>query len=305
MEQLGKDGVRLVCQRIQVDDSPEGRLLENQMPNFAEFKREKIRLRTMLGRRRKEEVGKVVGLGAPPFDYRFTYETIEHQQKVFGLELDPATAPIALRIVRAVRYRSTVDVADKLNRDGIPSSTGKRWANKVIQRMATNPVDVGTWIHGRFDQRCTPEDHNGVAVEVPALFSRDEWEANQRALSHRRLARRGQIPRDEDPYVLRGLLTCGHCQGALQSQPNRGTRYYQCARHIPSLARRYGKPRCDLPDMYAVDLEAELWRLLSVTLLDEDYLAVGLEAARSKPDKADQLRKERLDAQDAQIARQR
>jgi site-specific DNA recombinase len=177
-EQLGKYGVRLVCQRIQVDDSPEGRLLENQMLSFAEYEREKIRLRTMLGRRRKAEVGKVVGLGAAPFGYRFTHESIEHQQKVFGLEPDPATAPIAVRILQAVRYRSTLDVADELNREGIPSSSGKRWTNKVIQRMATNPVYVGTWIYGRFDQRCTPEDHNGVAVAVPALISRDEWDAN-------------------------------------------------------------------------------------------------------------------------------
>jgi site-specific DNA recombinase len=304
-EQLGKYGVRLVCQRIQVDDSPEGRLLENQMLSFAEYEREKIRLRTMLGRRRKAEVGKVVGLGGPPFGYRFTYESIEHQQKVFGLEPDPATAPIALRILQTVRYRSTLDVADELNREGIPSPTGKRWLNKVIQRMATNPVYVGTWIYGRFDQRCTPEDHNGVAVTVPALISRDEWDANQRALAHRMTARRGQIPREEDPNLLRGALTCGHCHGGLSVATNQGTRYYRCLCHYPARARRYSKAICDLPDVHAVDLEEELWSILGETLLDVDYLAAGLEAARTKHDEADQLRKERLDAQDAQIARQR
>jgi site-specific DNA recombinase len=122
------------------------------MLSFAEYDREKIRLRTMLGRRRKAEVGKVVGLGAPPFGYRFTYETIEHQQKVCGLEPDPVTAPIARRILRAIPHRSTCDIADELNREGIPSATGRRWANKMIQRMATNPVYVGTWIYGRHDQ---------------------------------------------------------------------------------------------------------------------------------------------------------
>jgi site-specific DNA recombinase len=258
-EQLNKYGVRLVCQRLQVDDSPEGRLLENQMLSFAEYEREKIRLRTMRGRRRKAEVGKVVGLGAAPYGYQFTYETVEHQQKVCGLESDPRTAPIAVRILHAVRHRSTLDIADELNHEGIPSPTGKRWTNKVIQRMATNPVYVGTWVYGRPGERCAPEDHKGVGVEVPALISRNEWDANHRALAHRLNARRGRKHLKDDPYLLRGFLSCGHCRGALQSMPNRGARYYQCGRHMPSIARRYGKPRCDLPDVCAADMEAELW----------------------------------------------
>jgi len=305
-EQLAKYGVRLVCQRIQVDDSPEGRLLENQMLSFAEYEREKIRLRTMLGRRRKAEVGKVVGLGASPYGYRFTYETVEHQQKVCGLEPDPITAPTAVRILEAVRYRSTVDVADELNREGIPSPAGKHWTNKVIQRMATNPVYIGTWIYGRHGQRCTPEQHNGVAVTVPALISRDLWDANQRALDHRKVARRGRLPIEQDAYLLRGLLRCGHCHGALQVETNTGNvRYYRCARHVPSRAARLGKALCPLPDVNAVALEAELWAILGTTLLDPEYLAAGVEAARLEHDVADAMRQERLAAAEREIERQR
>ncbi len=307
-EQLAKYGVRLVCQRIQIDDSPEGRLLENQMLSFAEYEREKIRLRTMLGRRRKAEVGKVVGLGAPPYGYRFTYEMIDNQLKVFGLEPNPATAPIAVRILERVRHRSTVDIADELNREGIPSPSGKQgkhWTNKVIQRMANNPVYAGTWIYGRHQQRCTPENHNGVAVTVPALIARLEWDEIQRALKHRLTARRGQIPRELDPNLLRGALTCGHCHGSLSVATNQGTRYYRCLCHYPSRAARAGKPTCSLPDVHAVDLEAELWSILGATLLDPEYLTAGLERACEQHDQADVMRQERLDAIDREIARQR
>jgi site-specific DNA recombinase len=304
-EQLKKYGVRVIYQRVPLEDTPEGILLKHQLFSFAEFEREKIRLRTMTGRQRKAQLGQVVGVGGPPFGYRFTYTTVHHEQRVTDLEPDPIDASIALRVLRAVRQRSTVDVADELNYEGVPWRKSGKWTAKLIQRIATNPVYAGTWIYGRHGRHVTPDNHGAIGVPVPALISRDEWDSIQRAFAHRRLALRGQIPRDEDPYLLRGLLTCGHCQGALQSQPNRGTRYYQCARHTPSLARRYGKPRCDLPDVYAVDLEAELWRLLSATLLDEDYLAAGLEAARTEHANADRLRLERLVAVETEIDRQR
>jgi uncharacterized coiled-coil protein SlyX len=118
-------------------------------------------------------------------------------------------------------------------------------------------------------------------------------------------ARRGQIPREEDPNLLRGALICGHCHGELSVATNQGTRYYRCLSHYPARAHRYGKADCDLPDVHAVDLEAELWSILSETLLNEDYLAAGLDAARAQHDQADQLRQERLAALETEIGRQR
>ncbi len=73
-EQLKKYGVRVVYQRVPVDDTPEGRLLKHQLFSFAEFEREKTTLRTTMGRRRKAQIGQVVGVGGvPPYGYQFLY----------------------------------------------------------------------------------------------------------------------------------------------------------------------------------------------------------------------------------------
>ncbi len=72
-EQLRKYGVRVVYQRVPLEDTPEGRLLKNQLFSFAEYEREKIALRTMMGRQRKAQTGMVVGGGDPPYGYRFTH----------------------------------------------------------------------------------------------------------------------------------------------------------------------------------------------------------------------------------------
>ncbi|MDP9364993.1 MAG: recombinase family protein, partial [Chloroflexota bacterium] len=305
-EQLRKYGVRVVYQRVPVEDTPEGRLLKHQLFSFAEFEHEKTTLRTTMGRREKARLGQVVGVGAPPYGYRFTFAERSNQRRVAcGLEPDPTTAPIAGRILRLLRTRSTIEIADELNREGVTGPTGRLWGHKAIHRIATNPVYVGIWVYGRHGRRASPEDHDGVGVPVTPLVERHEWDEVQRALEHHRCARRGRVPRELDAYLLRGILTCGHCQGALHTFTNQGTRYYACSRHRPSAARRYGKPVCDLPDAHATDLEAELWRILGETLLDEDHLAAGLKAARAEHERGDRLRRERLAALDAEVGRQR
>jgi site-specific DNA recombinase len=80
-EQLKKLGVRVVFQRVPVEDTPEGQLLKNQLYGFAEYDRMKITLRTMMGRRAKAQTGKVVGIGRAPYGYRFTYETLTHGKR--------------------------------------------------------------------------------------------------------------------------------------------------------------------------------------------------------------------------------
>jgi DNA invertase Pin-like site-specific DNA recombinase len=107
-EQLKRYGVRVVYQRVPVEDTPEGRLLKNQLFSFAEYEREKFALRSMMGRRQKARTQMVDGGGLPPYGYRFTFQTLDNgKRRVCGLEPDPATAPVARRILLDLRARST------------------------------------------------------------------------------------------------------------------------------------------------------------------------------------------------------
>ncbi|MDP9363445.1 MAG: recombinase family protein [Chloroflexota bacterium] len=284
-EQLRKLGVRVVYQRIPTDDTPEGQLLKHQLLSFAEFERAKTTLRTTMGRRAKARTGRVVGNGGtPPYGHRFVRETLDNgQQRVVGLEPDPLRAPVAVRIVRMARQASTWQIADALAAEGVPTPAGGRWTSKAVHRIATDPTHVGRW---RFVDITVPvqpllaESDN----RTPTAAWLADWTAAQQALSDRVPGPRTRLADSGDPYLLRGLLSCGHCGSVLRAQPNRGARYYLCGRHAPSRARRLGKPACDLPDVPAADLEAEAWRVLTETLLDPDVLAAGLAAARSTRD---------------------
>lgn len=299
-EQLRKHGVRVAYLRVPVEDSPEGRLLKHQLFSFAEFEREKILLRTMTGKIEKARRGQVVGGGPPPYGYRFTYETLrDGRQRVCGLEPDPVTAPIVQRILRALPTRSLAEMQRQLNDEGIPGPRGGRWHFRTIHRMARDTVYRGEWRYGKQGTATV------TAVPVPALIDDDTFNAIQAAIQRRKIARRGRRPREEDPYLLRSNLTCGKCHQLLITTPNNHIRYYACPSHKRSTARRLGKAECDLPDLHGPQLEAELHRVLTETLLDEDYLSAGLEAAQQEHTAADSLKRERLAALDTEVVRHR
>jgi hypothetical protein len=57
--------------------------------------------------------------------------------------------------------------------------------------------------------------------------------------------------------------------------------------------------------VHATSIEADLWDALTTTLLNPEYLITGLETAQRRHSESDSLRRDRLSAIDAQIARER
>lgn len=308
-EQLKKYGVRVVYQRVPVEDTPEGRLLKNQLFSFAEFEREKFILRSLTGRQQKARSGKVVGQSVAPFGYRYTYETLHNgKMRVCGLEPEPVTAPIAQGILRDLLTCSCDAIAGRLNAEGIATPRGRLWTARQVWRIGVSPIYMGDWRFGGrddYDTRVAVEERSGITVEVPALIDRETWERIQVAMQERQIRRRGRLPVETDPYLLRGILTCGHCHGAMSTDSIHGWRYYGCLRSKPRRAQMIGKPVCDLTGARAEPLEAELWRLVTETLLNVDHLERGLANAREARHGADTLRQDRIEALNAEIARHR
>ena len=253
----------------------------------------------MTGRRGKAQAGKVVGNGKATYGLRYITEpSANGKERVCGLEPDPITGPIVREALLALRTRSTLDVAADLNARNTPAPGGGRWNATTLRCMAINPVYRGEWVYARNG------DPISVTVE-PALLSPAEWDTIQAALKARRFVRRGQQPPETDPYLLRQKLICGHCGGVMRTMTNNGFRYYACGCFRPSDARRLGRPSCDLPATYAIDLEAEVWRLLTETLLDPVWLEAGLAAGVAHHQQQAQERRERIAAFDVKLAQQR
>lgn len=305
-EQLNKYGVRVVYQRVPVEDSPEGRLLKTQLFAFAEYEREKFRLRSMTNTRTKALSGRVVGKGKAPYGYTFTHETTSGgKQRVAGLAIDAATEPIVRRILHELRSRSAAHVQRGLNADAIPSPAGKQWTVRTVLGISQDPVYCGAWVYGKHGQRVPADGSVGIVVPVPAYIGRDEWEQLQLLTSGRRRGPGARTLPESDLYLLRGMLVCGHCQTQLHAVLNNGHRYYRCPGAYESTARVLNRGVCTLPPVNARAIEAELWQRLNATLLSPERLAAGIQAARAQHAEADAMRHDRMTAVEREVTAQR
>lgn len=325
---LHKHGVRVVYVNAPIEDSAEGRLLLRQLQSFAEFEREKIAFRTARGRREKIERGQVLGNGPAPYGYRYVRVDQGARKRVVGLEVDPVAAPTVIRVFKLAMRLSAEHIVDLLRAEGVPPPPGYnrrtlalRWSRDVVLRMLTHPAYVGRMIYGfhrggrKRADAMSSEDHPGVVV--PALIERDLWDDVQRALERRQTVRKGRSA--EDPWLLRGLLTCGHCGGTLSIGWNRCSasaaeraqgklsrdpyRQYRCLRAQRSLAVREGMPVCSLRALRAEHVEDAVWQGVSEVLMSPEALQTGLDAARAQFDATRHRRQERIDVADHEIAR--
>ncbi len=308
-EELTHSDVAVKYVTLRLGDTAEDHLLKNVRSSIAEYERTKIAMRTSRGRRAKAERGIVVGSGVLPYGYLYTRDV---NGRVNGMELNLNTAPIVQRIFREVVTMPVNKVCDGLNADGVPTYLGgEKWVNATILEMVKNPVYVGTAAYGRRDtskRRRDPEQW--LLCAVPPIVNAEQVTAVREGLTSRR--GRGALRFEgDDPYLLRGLLTCGHCGAHLAICPVRSPqgciyRYYNCLRHQPARRERSNNTEpCIMPPISGVALKQYAWGRVTATLLDPDLLAQGLSAMREQRNGTDARRQERLTTLDKEIDRLR
>lgn len=268
---LLKTGVELRYAALRVEDSAEGRLMENMTAVIAEYERERITFRTNRGRYAKARQGHVVGTGAPPYGYEY----VRDGDTIRSLQPDPVTAPIARRILTDLIDVSATTLVERLSAEGIPPPRGLRWHPASILKMARNPVYSGRAAYGQWEW----QDRKLVGprsadtwtfADVPPLVDPVLWTRLQESIADRRLQGRARMI--DDPYALRGLLRCGHCGGMVAAHQNNGHRYYVCLRRFPATAARQGAPRCELAAAPADALEDLIISSVRAVLLDTGRL---------------------------------
>ena len=214
--------------------------------------------------RRKAVRGEV--LGRPPYGYK-----VGNRRR---LELVPEEAVVARYIFRLYLHEGLGIrlIARRLNEEGLRTRRGGNWSMVSIRDILRNRVYLGTY--SRFGVR-VPGSH-------PALITPDDFRAVQDRLSARR---NNFAQRRPSPFLLAGLVQCGHCgnkmigvsrrQSWRRRSGSEGTasyRYYQCE-------SRTNQSLCDYHTQRAEALEEQIRATLAE--LDSNALLpqAGNEAA--------------------------
>lgn len=202
--------------------NPDDFLLYGIKALMAQSERIKIRARTMMGRRRKAE------MGIMPVKFR-----------LYGYTHDTQTGQIAMVHEEAKWVRKMFEwcatervsawiIAKRLAAANAPSPRGRGWYKETVARMLKNEAYSGTAYANKYDSNHSNRlrDRNEwISITIPAIISKELWGNAQHTLSENR--EHTQHLNTTHEALLRGLLKCGHCGKGMRSYISPSTR------HIP------------------------------------------------------------------------
>jgi site-specific DNA recombinase len=285
LQEMDDAGVRYEFVAETFEATAVGKFILSAKAFAAEIEREKIIERTQRGRRARVEAGKLSGFGPAPYGYQWNADRS-------GLDINPATAPIARRIfARLMTGASLHGIAGELTRDHIPPP-GKSpiWRPPTIRAILRNPVYAGraqayrwesTKRNGKITTRERPEAERIILPSgtAPALVTEEVWQAAQAVLAFN-CANRRREPMRPEAYLLRlGYVVCGYCGSPLAVGGTGGRLLYRCSRSkcSPWACQFRGS-------ISAVKLDADVWRRVERTLRNPELIAAQLEALDRRPD---------------------
>jgi site-specific DNA recombinase len=253
-EECEKKDVNLVFVSEPLDNSPEGQLIRYVKGFAAQIEREKIRERSLRGKREWCKKGKLATGGALPYGYR--RET--GQRVIYEPE-----ANVVRTMFHWLAYEgyTLYRCAMRLKALGIAKRNGSAWLNTEIYRIVTNPAYKGETYAFRYmvvepknpkkELRRYPKTRHILRPEeeqipipnaTPAIVDVETWERAQAQLKLNNQRSKRNRKRN---YLLVGRFRCGACGraivGSIKKKGGREYGFYRCIRKInPAL---YGQ--CD------------------------------------------------------------
>ena len=233
-------------------DGAAGRFMFGQLCLAAQLQRDLDSERMTGMQRRLFEDGR--HRGHDPFGYGSLRDASGNLVRPRELVVVPEEADVVRRVWRELAHRSLIEVADLLNREGVPHrGAWTRDAVKDIRRRGRFYLGYVVEKRGR-DER--PGRHEPILTET-------EYRRTIAAIAGR--TRVGNKPRPFRHYVLRGLVFCS-CGTRMRGEAHlqRGTerRYYRC----PTLGCR--ARRCPADDVEAEVLAAIADGVLPATVVN-------------------------------------
>jgi site-specific DNA recombinase len=281
LEEFQKHNVEVLFVDAPTDNSAEGRMLLTIKGLFSEYEREKIRERTVRGSRQRAKEGKVNS--RPPYGYTTNHAgfLVQHEER----------AEIVRRIFRhIIEGLACGEIAELLNRDGIPAPGLTKWVRGVVLQIARRRAYLGQlpWnktVSAEPARRRRPArpgknkktsfkvrpESEWITIPIPQIIDPATFEQAQQALTSNRKAKGG---RPSQTYLLTGLLRCGRCGAAVCGSYSHGYPYYKCSGKDPVT----GKRSCGERSIRLDSIEPVIWTDVVDTLSSRARLAALLNA---------------------------
>ena len=230
-QMLRKNGVRLCSVLEHIDNTPESILLEGLIESINEFYSANVARESMKGLR--ENALQCLHNGGSP---GLGYDVDDTQHIV----LNEDEAKIVVRIYSLyLSGYSRNSIANALNAEGHKSKKGNPFTKETVYGILTNEKYTGVYIFNRAESKGydhkrnthrskPPEEIIRIEGGIPAIISRDVWEAVQ----NKRRDKSGKLKTSKPMYLLSGKMICGECGARMTGSiryRNNATPYYKYA----------------------------------------------------------------------------
>ncbi len=279
-QELEKHRVTLETVTEDVDNSDLGKLISYIRGYASKLEAEKIRERTMRGKRAKAKMGQIPGGG---FAHAYGYDYIKVAQKNGGRRVINETEGSWVRQMYQWLVNeglSTSAITYRLRALNAPTKNGNTWNRRSVHAILRNPSYTGrtfAFTCSKGNKRFSRPQEDWIEIEdvTPAIISQEVFDAAQRQLQ---VNRAKTMPQTKHEYLLRGHLRCRQC-GRSYVGSNIHQRYYRCTGKLKLIAPF---ERCGNKSWSADKLEAIVWAELARYLSDRDLIISELEQQRQE-----------------------
>ena len=302
--------VESVKENLIFDDGPMGGMMLAMLSWAAEFERDHIRERTMRGRAKGREDGKIVNPNARLYGYELIRRDRQNGQET-AYRINEAEAAVVREVFEkfTTTHPTVRGLADYLTnetghhppmgqkREGEPV-VHKRWGKSTVRKILGNPAYIGHFYQGRWQtELLPPEDLDdlddvgkrrvtlkknrhewGRYVEIPAIIDQKTWEKAERLLESN--ASRSARNRKHN-YMLGGKVMCADCRSKMHGVMSRGQPYYRCYRRDKA-SLKPGEERCSAKDANADKVEADAYHIVVKYTQSPDIFVSNKQTARKQ-----------------------
>ncbi len=277
-EEIEKSGAQLVFVSSEYKRTPEGILFYQIKGAFSAYEKEKIRERMMRGKRGKLRQGKPIqDSGVYGYDW-------DEEKGKYIINQEEA-AIIRMIYDTYLTGKSIYTTADALNRQNIPSASGKIWRYNVVHTILTREMYTGEYwsnkiYHKRVgnvkEERIQRDEKDWIRMEAPAIIDKDTFAKVRQKLTANR---HDAVRWDYTQSLLQGILYCPYCgrRKTLLSDRKQGKRYYCCV-------KRQGDTRiiCHSRHAEVVYTDMLFWEILTQICRNENTLKGYIEKKSGK-----------------------
>jgi site-specific DNA recombinase len=247
-EEIDKSGAELRFVVVKYDQSPDGRFMFGIRGLLAELEKEKIKERTMRGKRGKVSKGMIIS-DAKPFGY--TFDPARNNYIINESEAELVRMIFDLIVKEKI---GTARICKEINSRGIPSPRAKKsWIVSTVHKILTNTLYKGIFYSMKFryekiglsqKKRTLRPESEWIPIAVPAIVDEATWQAAQKQLQANKVFAKRNLKRD---YLLNGLVTCAKCGRAMvisHSGCEGQISYYACLSQKSSSSVYSGQEPC-------------------------------------------------------------